>query len=67
MRLEDVFGVPRFLSWNFEMTLLSLQRFRNAKFDSFLAREDLFAESVYFSKDTLSPCIQRNTIGVTGY
>jgi len=55
MKLEDVFGVPRFLSCrNFEMTLLSLQRFRNAKFDSFLAREDLFAESVYFSKDTLS-------------
>jgi len=34
------------------MMLLSLQRCRNAKFDSFLGRPE-FAENVYFSKDTL--------------
>jgi len=38
---------------NFGMMLLSLQRFRNARFDSFLARKDLSLLNVYFSKDTL--------------
>jgi len=45
------------------MILLSLQRFRNAKFDSFLARRSEFAESVYFNKDTLPVEVFDNMYG----